>query len=144
MKVAGEAFVDANVPMYSNGIPDPYKAPCTRVLDMIASDEIYGISSVEVLQEILHRYRSIRMDEKGIQIASDFAHTLHEVLPVYLEDVQAAMALMEGHKSIPMCDLIHVAVMLNNGIYTIISADKHFDLFPEIRRTDPMEFHTAG
>lgn len=144
MRVTDEAFIDANIPMYSNGRPDPYKMPCTRILNMIADDEIYGISSVEVFQEILHRYRSIQMDEKGIQIANDFARTLHEVLPVYLEDVQIAMALMETHRGIPMRDLIHVAVMLNNGIHTIISADKHFDLFPEIHRIDPMEFRIAG
>ncbi len=143
MRVTGEVFIDANIPMYSDGRPGPYKEPCIRALDMIANEEIYGVSSVEVLQEILHRYRSIQMDEKGFQIASDFAITVHEVLPVYLEDVQIAMALMKSYRGIPTRDLIHVAVMLNNGIYTIISADKHFDLFPEIHRIDPIDFHRS-
>ena len=67
--------------------------------------------------------------------------TIHKTVPAPLKNTQAAtaVAFMESHRGIPVRDLIHVAVMLNNGIRTIVSADKHFDLFPEIHRIDPFD-----
>ncbi len=144
MKMVGRVFIDANVPMYAFGKEHPYEEPCRLILHKVGIGEIPGVTSVEVLQEILHRYLSLGRTEEGIIIARQFSEIVDEVFPVELADVQKAMELARQATGTKSRDLIHVAVMLNNGIHTIISADKHFDLFPEIRRTDPMEFHTAG
>ncbi len=37
-------------------------------------------------------------------------------------------------------DYIHIAVMLNNGLTRILSADVHFDLVDEIERIPPEQF----
>jgi len=34
-------------------------------------------------------------------------------------------------------DSLHVAVMMNNGIRRILSADQHFDVVDEVQRFDP-------
>ena len=141
--MVGKVFIDANVPMYAFGKEHPYKEPCRLILHKLGIGEIPGVTSVEVLQEILHRYLSLGRTEEGIIIARQLSEIVDEVLPVELADVQKAMELARKATRAKSRDLIHVAVMLNNGIHTIISADKHFDLFPEIHRIDPMEFHPS-
>lgn len=41
-------------------------------------------------------------------------------------------------------DLIHAAVMLNNGVQTIVSTDSHFDQLDGIRRIHPQQFVLNG
>ena len=35
--------------------------------------------------------------------------------------------------------MIHIAIMQNNGIDTIVSADRHFDGIDGVTRLDPLE-----
>ncbi len=52
-------FIDSNIFMYAGGVEHAKKAPSLAFLSSIASKEVEACTSVEVLQEILHRYRSI-------------------------------------------------------------------------------------
>ena len=48
--------------------------------------------------------------------------------------------LGEKYPQITPRDWLHLAVMLNNGITEIISADSHFDDIEGVTRLDPREF----
>jgi len=87
--MAEKMFIDANVPMYAFGKEHRYKVPCRLIFHKIGIGEILGITSVEVLQEILHRYISIGRTKDGIEIIKRFAKVV-EVLPVNVTDVEKA------------------------------------------------------
>lgn len=53
-------YVDTSVFMYAFGSPSPFKESCAAVLDAGAAGRLSLVTSVETLQEILHRYRSLR------------------------------------------------------------------------------------
>jgi len=55
-----------------------------------------------------------------------------------------AFELFERYKAkgLPPRDLIHAAVMINNGLTQVISADKHFDAIKEIKRVRPELYAT--
>ncbi|MGC9334421.1 MAG: type II toxin-antitoxin system VapC family toxin [Anaerolineae bacterium] len=60
-------------------------------------------------------------------------------LPVTLADIQRARRLAERYPGHRARDLIHAAVMLENGLTRILSTDHHFDQMAEIERTDPRD-----
>lgn len=67
-----------------------------------------------------------------------------ERLPVTADDVAVARDLSVRYPELPAPDLVHVAVMINNDIRVIITADRHFDSVTEVERLDPNELINAG
>jgi predicted nucleic acid-binding protein len=54
--------------------------------------------------------------------------------------VEAALDIHRRHAGLQARDSLHVAVMVNNGVRRILSADQHFDAVREIQRFDPMRW----
>jgi predicted nucleic acid-binding protein len=65
------------------------------------------------------------------------------VLPVTSADITMARELGDRYPQMAPCDWLHLAVMLNNSITEIISADRHFDDIEGVTRLDPREFLQA-
>jgi predicted nucleic acid-binding protein len=140
-------FIDTSVFMYARGKDHPLKAPCSNIILAMAQDgELgnYGASVVnaEVLQEILSRYVMIDKGDTGLSIRRDIEALEVDVLPVTKDDMNRTFESFERYKSkkVPPRDLIHAAVMVNNGLFHIISADKHFDSIREIKRVRPAQY----
>jgi predicted nucleic acid-binding protein len=137
-------FLDANIPMYAAGGEHEYRAPCQVVLRRVVAGELAGLTNTEVHQEILHRYLSIGLSDKAREVSADFEIMVPWVLGVSLEDIRVARNLLASYPKLPARDLIHVAVMLNNGVTRIISADRHFDEVPQVLRLDPVSIVREG
>jgi predicted nucleic acid-binding protein len=132
------AFIDTNVPIYAAGREHPYKVPCVRVLTMVAQHPLVFVTSVEVLQEIVHYYHASRRWELGREVLRSFSEIMHErIEPVYEWDIHFAASLAELQPRISTRDLLHAAVMHRLESDHIISADTDFDRLPEITRLDP-------
>ncbi len=58
-------LVDSNIFMYAAGSYHPNKEPSVAFLKNVAGGRIKVCVSVEILQEILHRYRSINRRKDG-------------------------------------------------------------------------------
>lgn len=133
-------FIDSNVIMYAAGRDHPLKKPAITILSKIHSGELKAVSSIEVLQEIIYRYWSIDELEKGCQVFDDFIGLIPFVLEIKSADLILAKTLILKYRRLTPRDSIHASVMKNNNISAIISADRHFDLIPGIKRKDIMEF----
>jgi predicted nucleic acid-binding protein len=125
--------------MYAAGREHAYRAPCQELLSSILAGRIDAATNVEVHQELLHRYLSLGLAAKAREVSEDFQVVVPHVLPVTLTDVARSRELSLRYPRLPARDLVHVAVMLNNGITTIVSADHHFDTVSEIVRYAPDE-----
>jgi len=135
--MADPVFVDANVPMYAVGAAHPLKRPCVDFLEAVARGKIVALTDAEVLQEILHRYSALSQRERAIEIVRLFVKVVPTVLPVTLTDVEGALDVHRQYAGLQARDSLHVAVMVNNGVRRIISADRHFDTVDEVQRFDP-------
>lgn len=137
---AAPALLDTNVPMYAAGAPHPYRDACRWILNEIARGVLLVAIDVEIIQEILYRYGALGRHADAVTMATDLWTLVPDVYPVTQTDVQSAVALYQQYapRGVRSRDVIHAAVMLNNGLTEIISADGHFDLMPGIRRTDPI------
>lgn len=141
----GRLFIDANVPTYAAGRDHPLKNPCKEILRLLALNPRYFFTDAEVLQEMFHRYRSIRRWPEGKRAVLDLAALMHgSVEPVLAEDIVLACDLADRHGAgLAARDLLHAAVILRTEETParIVTADRDFDdLATEgIERLDPAD-----
>lgn len=130
-------FIDTNIFIYASGDSHPYKNPSKYLLTKIAKNEIKAVINSEVLQEILYRYCVINDLARGFAIFDDCIHIIPLILPVNRQDMIRAREILSDYTSLQSRDAIHTAVMVNHGIKTIYSYDKHFDGLKEVKRIEP-------
>lgn len=132
-------FLDANILMYAIGKAHPYKEPCIQILRLIETEALSVVSNVEVLQEILHRYRSLGKDALSRQAYGHFKTLCDAMLPVLESDLDLALGILEQAPGVQVRDAIHAATMLNHSLEKVVSTDRHFDRIDGIRRIDPVD-----
>jgi predicted nucleic acid-binding protein len=133
-------FVDANIVLYAVGAEHVYRGPCTESLDRIITEQLPALVSTEIHQEILHRYMSLGLPDRAREISIKLETIIPMSLSVTMADIRRARKLGERYRSLNARDLIHVAVMLENGIPHVLSTDTHFDQVSEVKRIDPRDF----
>ncbi len=130
-------FVDANIPMYAEGRDHRFKVPSAEFMLAVARRHVDAESDVEVLQEILHRYRAVDRESDGFVVFETFATAVRIFHPIMLADLWECRAILKRHRGLQPRDAIHAAVMRRNGIRTVVSYDRHFDELPDIERVTP-------
>jgi predicted nucleic acid-binding protein len=137
-------FVDSNIIMYAVGAEHAYRSPCLDALHRIVRESLQAVVSSEIHQEILHRYLSIGLPDKAREVSIKLETIIPTSLPVTMADIHRVRQLAENYPGLNARDLIHAAVMLENGLTHILSTDRHFDQLAEIERIDPRDFcHSA-
>ena len=127
-------FLDSNIPMYVAGKPHPNREPSLRLLQKVRSGEVEGVTSTEVLQEILYRYAALDKVDVAMSVYDLFVQLCSRVLPVTLADTDRARAMLPALEGVSVRDVLHAAVMLTNGITRIATFDQCFDRIPGVRR----------
>ena len=130
-------FIDTAIIMYAGGAEHPLRAPCQRILEGVADGSLEAVTSVEVVQEILHRFSALRRPEIGAAMARDALDLFAPVLPVTHAVMRRMPDLAGTYPALAARDLVHVATCLQEGIGEIISPDRGFDAVSAIRRIDP-------
>jgi predicted nucleic acid-binding protein len=126
-------FLDSNIPMYMVGEAHPNKEATRAILSrMTAMGEVL-VTDAEVLQEILHRYVSIRRLDAVAPAMDALLDVASEVFPLEREDVAMAAAIVQG-AALSARDAVHVAVMRRRGIARILTFDRGFDGLEDIER----------
>jgi len=129
-------FIDSNVPMYLIGGPHRHKIDAQRAIERLLSERTRLVTDAEVFQEILHRYAAIGRRDAIQPAYTALLGIVDDVLAVDLDTVQRAKAHLLGSAHLSSRDALHVAVMEQHGIETILSFDQGFDKVPGIRRID--------
>lgn len=134
-------FLDVNVPMYAAGGDHPLREACARIMSAVAKGELAAAIDVEIIQEILHRFGAMDRWPLAVELAQTTLTIMPIVLPITKEDMITAVELAEryGSQGAKARDLIHAAVMRNNGLSAIVSTDRHFDLISGLTRIDPIQ-----
>ena len=120
--------------MYLIGTEHPNKSRSRALLQELVQKEERLVTSVEVYQEILHRFTAIkRLD--AIDPAMDTLSALvDEVLGFGMNEIRKARTLINTIDGISARDALHTAVMNAAGVTRILSFDKGFDRCPGIQR----------
>jgi predicted nucleic acid-binding protein len=127
-------FIDSNNPMYLVGAAHPNKDASRRLLESCIERAERLVSSAEVFQEVLHRYRAIgRPDAIGPAFAA-LNGVIDEVFPVELGDVERARDLLLAQPDLSSRDALHASIMRRHGVARILTFDSGFDRIPGLER----------
>ncbi len=129
-------FVDSNVPMYLVGTPHPNKERTIQLLAELSQQGEQFITDVEVYQEVLHRYASIRRLNDVDEAFQALDRLVDEVLPFGTDEIRTARTLVGAIRALSARDALHIAVMQTAGVERIMSFDRAFDACPGIERLE--------
>lgn len=131
-------FIDTSVIMYAAGAEHPHRAACRRVLERVADGSLQGVTSTEVVQEILHRFGGGRR-EIGQRMALGVLDLFDDLIPIDRPAIAGTVSLFADHPQLSARDALHVATCVNRSIGEIVSVDRGFDSVAEVRRIEPSE-----
>jgi predicted nucleic acid-binding protein len=132
-------FLDTNIFLYAIGGDGPYRESCRQVLAAVGRGALNGVTSSDVLQEILY-VRSRRINMKDATTAARCAAgILADVLPITADDMLDACSLLDSHPKLGLRDALHVSVMKNSHIGMLVSVDRDFDALKTLKRLDPTD-----
>ena len=120
--------------MYLVGTPHPNKDRAAAAIIRLRGDSEEFVTSVEVYQEILHRYSSLGRLNFIDQAVSALDEIVYDVLSFGMAEIYAARDLIRSVNGITARDALHVAVMQRAGITRILSYDRGFDAVPGNRK----------
>jgi predicted nucleic acid-binding protein len=130
-------LVDSNVFMYAAGREHPLKKRSAAFLERVARGSVEAAIDAEVLQEILHRYRSLRRWMDGRLVYDTARMVFPEVLPVTTEVMDYARQLLAQYPGLMARDAVHAAVVELHALDSIASFDRDFDKVKGLRRIEP-------
>jgi uncharacterized protein len=130
-------LIDANIFMYAAGRESLQRLPCKRWLEnIVAGDAPAAYTDAEVLQEILHRYRSLKVAEIGFQIFDAVTHLNIPILAVTDRALREARALLADHPDLSTRDGVHLGVMREHAIEEVLSYDRGFSQVSWVKRLE--------
>jgi predicted nucleic acid-binding protein len=127
-------FVDSNIPMYLVGSDNPHKHRVQRLLERVSHERRPLVTDVEVFQEILHRFISIRRPEAIDPTVAVLQAIVDEVYPIEFVDFQRARRLIRTSGSLSARDALHIAVMQRRDVEAVMTFDRGFEGIPGIER----------
>ena len=136
-------FIDTAVVMYANGTAHPLREACRAIMIRIGDGQLEAVTSAEVVQEIVHRFMSIKRPEFGIEIARVTMDAFAPVLPITHALMRRVPDLAVRYPHLSARDLVHLATCIQEGIPEIVTPDRGFDHLAELRRIDPADLGLA-
>ena len=127
-------FIDSNIPMYLIGAAHVNKDAARRLLESCIERAERLVTSAEVLQEILHRYRAIRRPDAIQPAFNALLGVVDEVFPIDQADVEGARDVLLGASDVSSRDALHASVMRRHGVRRIMTFDAAFDRIPGVER----------
>ena len=87
-----------------------------------------------MLQEILHRYTSLKRFDAIQPALQAVLEIVDDVLAIEKGDVLRAGEILQHPVHLPARDALHIAIMERHGIRSIMSFDRDFDRWPGLSR----------
>ena len=127
-------FVDTNVFMYHVGAEHPLQDQARGFFRNARLRNLRLVTSVEVLQEILHRY--VKLGRRGTASAA-FAlvdGSVSEIWPVERVDLELARGLADRYPGLEARDLVHLACCIRHKPRDLMTFDRGLQAAWEARR----------
>ncbi len=118
--------------MYLVGSPHPNRELLAGYLERHMGESY--VSSVEVYQELIHRYVAIdrrKAIDDGFRVLDSLVDAVY---PIERRDVDRAHSIALAQTRLSSRDCLHLSVMEHRSVNRILTLDRHFDLWPSIER----------
>jgi predicted nucleic acid-binding protein len=108
--------------------------------ESLGSHSFERYTSAETIQEIVYVAKKRNQLKEGIDIAEITIKMVRELLPINKSVIDQYLLDSRIYASSDSRDIIHLSAAKANAIKTIITYDKGFKKFKEIRALTPSEF----
>jgi len=129
-------LLDTTVLVYAAGRDHPLRDPCRRLLEAHALRRLRCTTTVEVIQEVTHVHARGRTRADAVTLARRYA-TAFDLLTAERADLELGLQLYETHPRLGSFDAVLAAVVLNQDLEALVSADEDFADVPDLRWVDP-------
>ncbi len=116
------------------GSHHPNKGRAASVLGQLVGKDERFITDVEVYQEIIHRYTTLRRLDMIGPAFDSLDEICDEVLAFGMSEIRMAKGLVETGDNISARDALHIAIMRSAGVSRILSFDSGFDSCVDVER----------
>lgn len=130
-------YLDSNIFLYSALKNSPYHHSCIFFLQKIKESSLSVTTSCETIQEIIHVVSGLANRELGIRICRDLLKIIPEPLAIDLAVLPVYLQSAKKYQGVESRDILHLAVCISNTIDTVITYDRHFQKFSEIKVLTP-------
>lgn len=120
--------------MYLVGADHPHKVDAQILLQRLIASGERLVTDAEVLQEILHRYVAINRRHAIPDAMNLLLTVVDEVYPISKGDVTRAADIVRGQTLFSARDALHIAVLEQHEVSSILSFDAGFDGWPGLSR----------
>lgn len=132
-------YLDTNFFIYLADRSFPFHLNCKKFIRYCQKENILIATSTETIQEIIHYTKNTKQLQLGLRAAKKTIQVTDAVIPVSKETIKIYLKYVSIYKSSTSRDLIHLAVCLENKIDKIVTFDKDFTKFKEIKILYPQD-----
>jgi predicted nucleic acid-binding protein len=126
------AFIDTNVFIYAIELHPTFGETAGRVLGMVDSGELEGVTSSLVILEVcwyLEHRRRLREMREAVNLITGSKVRVEDVRQ---RDILDALEDKTEYRDVDLNDLINYNVMRRQGLELIITNDVHFSRLPGV------------
>lgn len=128
--------LDTTVLVYAVGAEHPLRTPCRRVLAQVGDGALAAVTTVEVIQELVHVRARRRDRADAVALGRAYAILLSPLLRPDAADLEAGLALMAHHDDLGPFDAVLAATARRAGA-ALVSADRAFAGVDGLVHLDP-------
>jgi predicted nucleic acid-binding protein len=132
-------YIDTNFFIYLATPSSSFHKDCSKLVFFAKEKKINLVTSAETIQEIIYFTKNIKQLDKGLEIANEIMTSPTEILPVTQSIIKRYLEFVHIYKSATSSDLIHLASCIENSLNIIVTFDKDFQKFKEIKAVEPKE-----
>ncbi len=132
-------YIDSNIFILAANKSALLHHNCQQFLKKINKESLAVTTSFETVQEIIHACRGYLNNRLGIKICQNILKIISEPLIINHEVITTYLKYAKKYENVDSQDLIHLACCVVYGIDRVVTYDKHFDKFKEIRTLKPEE-----
>ena len=137
-----DLYLDTNIFIYLSNENSPHYQNCLRLIEFCQKNKILLSTCTETVQEIIHLYKNLKQLDQGIKISESVLELVDIIYPVTQETIEIYLSKAKIHKTSSSRDLIHLSIGLENKLDKIISIDRDFKKFKEVKILRPEEVLT--
>lgn len=133
-------YIDTNVFIYLSDKKSPFYLLSSKLIKHLKKQKILVFTSVETIQEIIHFSQNTKQLTYGIKTAEKTLETVDQILEINQKTILNYIKLVKIYKNVESRDILHLTVSLENNVNLMISYDKDFKKFKELKALTPKEF----
>ncbi|MEK7523090.1 MAG: type II toxin-antitoxin system VapC family toxin [Patescibacteria group bacterium] len=133
-------YFDTNIFIYLSDENSAYFLQVKDLIQYCEDNKIKIATSVETIQEIIHFSINTKDLSFGFSTANKTLDLVDELFNLDRKTIENYLTIVNKYKNRESRDFIHLATCLNQKLTIIITYDRGFKKFKEIKALTPKEF----